>query len=146
MAYGWSSFALFGGFVALLVVVAIIRARHAVSVVRWTVETMDGSTRWVGGLALVPGAAVAVVGIAGGWPPPLGILLGLVSAFGTFVALLGAFGFEGMLLERDSEARVRLAERRPPPTSPRGRVVALIVGTIVTVLGVAPLLVLTGPP
>lgn len=146
MPPGWSSLAILGSFVALLVVVAILRVRHSVAVIRWAVETMDGSTRWVGGLALVPGVAVAVVGIAGGWPPPLGILLGLVSALGTFVALLGVLGLEGMLLERDSEARVRIAERRPPPSSPRGRAVALVVGTGITALGVSPLLVLTGPP
>ncbi len=141
----WVPLAVLGVFVVLLAVVTVIKVRRSVAMVRWTVETMDGSTRWVGGVALVPGAVVAVVSIVGGWEPPHGILVGLVCAAGWFVALLGGLGFEGVLLERESEAQARIAARQPPPSTRRGRVVALVVGTMIAAASLVPLFVFPQP-
>lgn len=141
----WFPLVILGVFVTLFVAVTVIKVRRSVAIMRWTVETMDGSTRWVGGLALVPGVVVATASIVGRWEPPHGVGLGLVCAFGWFVALLGAFGFEGVLLERESEAEARIAERRPPPSTPRGRVVALVVGTIIAAASLVPLFVFPQP-
>jgi hypothetical protein len=134
----WLPFVLLAGFVVLLGVVAYLRVRNAARMASWVVETMDGSTRRVGALALVPGIAVAVVAIVDGLEPPTGVLFGLVCALGCHIALLGALGMEGALLEKDSEAKARIAERRPPPSSPRGRVVAMIVGVLIAAASVTP--------
>jgi hypothetical protein len=145
MVDDWRPLVLLGGFVTLLGVVAYIRVRNAARMAAWMVETMDGSTRWVGGVALVPGALVAILGVIDGVEPPTSVLLGLVCAFGSGVALLGALGMEGVLLEKESEAVARLAERRPPPSSPRGRIVALVVGVVISAASVAPLVASSMP-
>ena len=98
----------------------------------------DGSTRFVWGVALVPGAALAVVTIVDGLEPPTAVGLGLVCGFGTGIALLGALGMEGVLLEKESEAAIRIAERRPPPSSPRGRVVAIVLGVVIAAATLIP--------
>ena len=134
-----------GGFVVLLGVVAFIRVRKAARMMAWVVETMDGSTRWVGGVALVPGALLAGLAIIDGAEPPTGVVLGLVCAFGSFMALLGAMGMEGVLLEKESEAAVRIAQRRPPPSSLRGRIVALVLGVGIAAASVVPLVVASMP-
>jgi hypothetical protein len=141
----WRPLVFLGGFVALLGVVAFIRVRKAARTMAWVVETMDGSTRWVGGAALVPGALLAILGIIDGVEPPTGVVLGLVCALGSYMALLGALGMEGVLLEKESEAAARIAERRLPPSSPRGRIVALVLGVIISAASVAPLVVSSLP-
>ena len=134
----WAPFIFLGGLAGLLVVVTIIRVRKAVAVARWVTDTMDGSTRWIAAIALVPGLALMVLTIVDGLEPPVAVILGLVCALGSGMALLGAFGMEGVLLEKESEAAIRIAERRAPPSSPLGRVVAIVLGSVIAGATVIP--------
>jgi hypothetical protein len=131
-------FALLGIFAALLVAVTVLRVRSAKARIRWAIDDMDSATRWVGAIALLPGAGVGDVYYAADASLREGAFLALVSAFGAFIALLGAFGMEGVLLERESEARARLSAGAPPPSTTRGRWVATLLGLALVAGGLAP--------
>lgn len=114
--------------VGAIIFVAFIRTRQSVAVWQSVLSSLDKSSRNVGILAAAPGVILI------GWliyrrvNLPLSLILGFVFGFGAFVFLLGAFGMEGMLLEKQSQARLRSETNLPAPSSKRGRVVAVVVG------------------
>ncbi len=138
MSASWAPFAIFGGFISILAYVTVLRIGSATKTIRGAGQTMDSSTRRIGALALVPGLAVAALSIDVGIDPPNGVGLGLLCGFGSFIALLGALAREGVLLERESAAAQRIAAGRPAPSSRRGQLVALILGSLIVALSMAP--------
>jgi uncharacterized protein YjeT (DUF2065 family) len=116
--------ALIGG----LCLVAYLKTRAASSVVSSIVSTLDRSARRVGLFALVPGLAAMAWIIQRGVEPPAAFVVGAAIAIGVFAMSLAILKMEGLLVERQSEAVARNAAGGAPPSTSRGRVVAITIG------------------
>ena len=119
-------------FVAALVIVAVLKARRAVAVVRWVAATPDRTMRRLLGASLVPGLAVAIALIASGLPPPPAFAAAAIVTLGVLVAAAGVLGVEGALVEPGSVAEARVARGDPPPSTPAGRAIAIAIGAALT--------------
>jgi hypothetical protein len=116
-------------FLAALLVATVLKLRSARAMFHWVWDPAEPSLR--GGLVL---GALCAVGVAAwlsleGLFPPAALALGAMLGTGVLVAAAGIFGVEGALLEPGSATLARRIARAPPPTSTRGRVVALLVGS-----------------
>lgn len=124
------------GFVFVLGLVTWLRIRSAADVFERTSATMDAPVRRLGTACVIASLGLTAALHAAGFEMRSAAGIAALCGFGGLIAMLGALGMEGMLLERESEAAVRIAARRPPPSSPRGRMIAIVVG-LLPILGSA---------
>ena len=124
------------GFVVVLGFVTWLRIRSAAEVFERTTATMDTPVRRLGMLCLIAGLGLTVALYVAGLEMRSAGAIAALCGLGGMIAMLGVLGMEGMLLERESEAAERIAARRPPPSSTRGRVIAILVG-LLPILGSA---------
>lgn len=115
-------------FFAAVLVVGAVKVRGAVHVFRGIASQPDRTLRRLLVSALLPALVASVWLSVRGLPPPISVAIGGLLMLGVFVASAGILGVEGGLVEHGSEAAARVARGRPPPSSPRGRVVALGLG------------------
>jgi len=132
-----------GLFALALFLVAYGRARGAAPIFKSLVDHMERSTKGVGALSLVPGLGVTGWLISRGLDERPAGIVGALVAFGLFCIALGALRMEGLLTEAESSFRLRVERGAPPPSSPKGRVIAILVGAAcVAVAGYAVALLL----
>jgi hypothetical protein len=124
------------GFVFVLGVVTWLRIRHAADVLEYTTANMDAPVRRLGGACAVAAVGLTAALFMTGLEMRAAGAIAAVCGLGAMITMLGVLGMEGMLLERDSAAAQRIADKRPPPSSPRGRVIAIVVG-LLPILGSA---------
>lgn len=124
------------GFVMVLGMVTWLRIHQTAKVIEWAGATMDAPVRRLGIVCSIAGLGLTAALYAGGLEMRAAGAIAALCTFGGLIAMLGVLGMEGMLLEPESEAARRIAEHRPPPSSPRGRVIAIVVG-LLPILGSA---------
>lgn len=127
------------GFVGLLGFVTWLKVRNLVEVTQWAATNMDAPVRRIGVECIVAALGFAGVLLAVGVEARGAFAIAALCGLGGMVALLGVLGMEGVLGERESQTAQRLAEGRPPPSTSRGRAIAIVAG-LLPILGSAWLL------
>ncbi|PRQ00593.1 hypothetical protein [Enhygromyxa salina] len=115
-------------FVFVLGMVTWWKFARAANNIEWATQFLDAPARRVGGVCVVAALALGLALIFVGVDPNGAFATASVSGMGAFIALLGALGIEGLLLETESVTAARLASGEPPPSSTRGRIVAIALG------------------
>jgi hypothetical protein len=118
------------GFVFVLGIVTWWRIRHAADMVDWATSSMDAPVRKVATACSIAAVGLTTALLFAGYEMRAAAGIAALCGFGGFIAMLGILGMEGMLLERESAAVQRIAAKQPPPSSTRGRVIAVIVGLL----------------
>lgn len=118
------------GFVFVLGVITWLRIRHTADMVEWATSTMDAPVRKVATACTIAAVGLTVALLLAGLEMRAAAGIAAVCGLGGMIAMLGILGMEGMLLEPESAAAQRIADKRPPPSSTRGRVIAVIVGLL----------------
>jgi hypothetical protein len=119
-----------GLLIAGVLFVAWLRTRDLFEITKFIIGPMDRLTRRIGLLSSFPGAAAAVWLIIRGVQPPACVVVGMLCTLGVFAVLVSILHMEGVLLETSSNSAFRRAQGLPPPSTPRGRVVAATLGAM----------------
>jgi hypothetical protein len=112
----------------------VTRVRNMQEALRGLDAQLDPSSRPLGLAAACAAVGATLFLFLQGLELPAAVVVGLLGGAGVFAAGLGVRGQEGLLLETESETATRRALGLPPPTSRRGRCVAMVIGALL-VLG-----------
>lgn len=116
--------------VVLLVVVALVRVRSAIEEARAIVEGTDPALRRVGLACLGFAIAVAIGLASAGVEIPGAVAVAAITGLGSLSFVAGAFGLQGLLVETDTQRRLRMLNRAPIASTRGGRVLALAFGSV----------------
>jgi hypothetical protein len=119
-------------FVTAVAFVTVLKVRNAYSVMRWIWDPADPSLRKLLVFSVIPGVAAAGWLAIEGLYPPAAVALGALLMMGILSTTSGVLAIEGALLEPESAALIRRESRTPPPSSFTGRVVAILIGAVLT--------------